>query len=68
MKERIKNIFNNKFVKLYIKGVKVCFLIILFLFSAILPLEKAIAGMNPLLVLLGIINLAFQFHVLVSFL
>ena len=59
MKERIKNIFNNKFVKLYIKGVKVCFLIILFLFSAILPLEKAIAGMNPLLVLLGIINLAF---------
>ena len=68
MKERIKNIFNNKFVKLYIKGIKVCFLIILFLFSAILPLEKAIAGMNPLWVLLGIINLAFQFHVLVSFL
>ena len=61
MKERIKNIFNNKFVKLYIKGVKVCFLIILFLFSAILPLEKAIAGMNPWWLLIGVITWPFSF-------
>ena len=47
MKERIKNIFNNKFVKLYIKGVKVCILTILLLFCAILPVERAVTLMNP---------------------
>ena len=47
MKEHIKNIFNNKFVKLYIKGVKVCVLTILFLFCAILPVERAVTLMNP---------------------
>lgn len=61
MKERIKNIFNNKFVKLYIKGVKVCILIILFLFCAILPVERAATLMNPWWLLIGVISWPFSF-------
>ena len=61
MKERIKNIFNNKFVKLYIKGAKVCFLTILFLFSAILPFDRAFASMNAWWLLTGIIAWPFSF-------
>ena len=45
MKEYTKNIFNriknNKLVRLYIKGVKFCILIILFLFCALLPFDMA---------------------------
>lgn len=61
MKEYIKNIFNNKFVKLYIKGVKVCILTILFLFCAILPVERAVTLMNPWQLLIGVITWPFSF-------
>ena len=61
MKEHIKNIFNNKFVKLYIKGVKACILIILFLFCAILPVERAVILMNPWWLLIGVITWPFSF-------
>ena len=61
MKEHIKNIFKSKLVKLCIKGVKVCFLTILFLFSAILPLERAVASMNAWWLLTGIITWPFSF-------
>ena len=61
MKERIKNIFKSKLVKLYIKGVKVCVLTILFLFSAILPFDRAFASMNAWWLLTGIITWPFSF-------
>ena len=61
MKEYIKNIFKNKLVKLYIKGVKVCVLTILFLFSAILPFDRAFASMSAWVLLIGIITWPFSF-------
>ena len=61
MKEHIKNIFKSKLIKLYIKGVKVCFLALVFLFCAILPLERAVTLMNPLWLLLGVITWPFSF-------
>ena len=61
MKEHIKNIFKNKLVKLYINGVKACILIILLLFCAILPIERAIVLMNPWWLLIGVITWPFSF-------
>ena len=50
MKEYTKNIFNriknNKLVKIYLKGVKFCILMFLFLFCALLPFDMAAKFMN----------------------
>lgn len=65
MKEHIKNIFNkiknNNLVRSYVKGVKFCIIIILFLFCALLPFNMAAKFMNEWWLLLGVITWPFDF-------
>ena len=65
MKEYTKNIFNriknNKLVKIYPKGGKLCIPIILCLFCALLPFDMAAKFMNALWLLLGVITWPFDF-------